>query len=64
MVNMCNKFNLTQKEISQVVGVNVSIYKNYELGDRCTLLSVIRDLTTFYKISTNYFLKICQNYLK
>ena len=45
MADMRNKFNLTQKEVAQVVGVNVSTYKHYELGDRATL----------YKISTNYF---------
>ena len=55
MADMRNKFNLTQKEIAQVVGVNVSTYKHYELGDRCTPLAVIRDLANFYKISTDYF---------
>lgn len=55
MADMRNKFNLTQKKVAQVVGVNVSTYKHYELGDRATPLSVIRDLATFYKISTNYF---------
>ena len=55
MANMRSKFNLTQKDIAQVVGVNVSTYKHYELGDRCTPLAVIRDLANFYKISTDYF---------
>ena len=55
MADMRNKFNLTQKEIAQVVGVNVSTYKHYELGDRCTPLAFIRDLANFYKISTDYF---------
>ena len=55
MADMRSKFSLTQKEIAQVVGVNVSTYKHYELGDRCTPLSVIRDLANFYKISTDYF---------
>lgn len=55
MADMRSKFNLTQKDISQVVGVNVSTYKHYELGDRCAPLVVIRDLANFYKISTDYF---------
>lgn len=55
MADMRRKFSLTQKEIAQVVGVNVSTYKHYELGDRCTPLAVIRDLANFYKISTDYF---------
>ena len=55
MADMRSKFNLTQKDIAQVVGVNVSTYKHYELGDRCTPLAVIRDLANFYRISTDYF---------
>ena len=55
MADMRSKFSLTQKEIAHVVGVNVSTYKHYELGDRCTPLAVIRDLSNFYKISTDYF---------
>lgn len=55
MADMRSKFSLTQKEIARVVGVNVSTYKHYELGDRCTPLAVIRDLANFYKISTDYF---------
>ena len=55
MADMRSKFSLTQKEIAQVVSVNVSTYKHYELGDRCTPLAVIRDLANFYKISTDYF---------
>ena len=55
MADIRSKFNLTQKDIAQVVGVNVSTYKHYELGDRCTPLAVIRDLANFYKISTDYF---------
>lgn len=55
MVDMRSKFSLTQKDISQIVGVNVSTYKHYELGDRFAPLAVIRDLANFYKISTDYF---------
>lgn len=55
MADMRSKFSLTQKDISQIVGVNVSTYKHYELGDRFAPLAVIRDLANFYKISTDYF---------
>lgn len=55
MADMRSKFSLTQKDISQVVVVNVSTYKHYELGDRFAPLAVIRDLANFYKISTDYF---------
>ena len=44
-----------QREICQVLGMNASTYKHYELGDRFAPLAVIRDLANFYKISTDYF---------
>ena len=40
MADMRSKFSLTQKEIAQVVGVNVSTYNHYELLDRCTPLEI------------------------
>lgn len=49
------QFNLTQREICSVVGVNASTYKHYELGDRMVPISVLQDLAKFYKVSTNYF---------
>lgn len=62
MADMRSKFSLTQKDISQVVGVNVSTYKHYELGDRFAPLAVIRDLAIFIKFQLIIFLRICQNY--
>lgn len=55
MANIRKEFNLTQKEICEVVGVNCSTYKHYELGDRAIPISVMQDLAKFYKVSTNYF---------
>lgn len=55
MSKLRNQFNLTQREICSVVGVNVSTYKHYELGDRMVPISVLQDLAKFYKVSTNYF---------
>lgn len=55
MAELRKQFNLTQAEICGVVGVNCSTYKHYELGDRGTPISVIKDLANFYKVSTNYF---------
>jgi transcriptional regulator with XRE-family HTH domain len=57
MADLRKKFELTQKEICSVVGVNESTYKHYELGDRATPISVLQDLAKFYKVSTNYFFK-------
>jgi transcriptional regulator with XRE-family HTH domain len=55
MSELRKKFNLTQKEICAVVGVNASTYKHYELGDRMVPISVLQDLSKFYRVSTNYF---------
>ena len=53
MSKLRKQFNLTQREICSVVGVNTSTYKHYELGD--VPISVLKDLAKFYKVSTNYF---------
>jgi transcriptional regulator with XRE-family HTH domain len=55
MSKLRKQFNLTQREICSVVGVNISTYKHYELGDRMVPISVLQDLAKFYKVSTNYF---------
>lgn len=55
MSKLRKQFNLTQREICSVVGVNTSTYKHYELGDRMVPISVLQDLARFYKVSTNYF---------
>ena len=55
MSKLRKQFNLTQRKICSVVGVNASTYKHYELGDRMVPISVLQDLAKFYKVSTNYF---------
>lgn len=55
MSKLRKKFNLTQRKICSVLGVNASTYKHYELGDRMVPISVLQDLAKFYKVSTNYF---------
>lgn len=57
--NLRKQFNLTQREtqreICSIVGVNTSTYRHYELGDRMVPISVLKDLTIFYKVYTNFF---------
>ncbi|MFA5407639.1 MAG: helix-turn-helix transcriptional regulator [Bacilli bacterium] len=55
MSSLRKRFQLTQKEICSIVGVSGSTYKHYELGDRATPISVLKDLAKFYKVSTNCF---------
>ena len=35
MIELSFKFNLSQKEICQVIGVNRNTYKDYEIGIFC-----------------------------
>ena len=55
MVEFKFKFNLSQKELCQIISVNRNTYKDYEIGNRTIPLQVLRDLVTFYKVSFNYF---------
>ena len=55
MAKMRAQFNLSQKEICQVIGVNRNTYKDYEVGKRTVPLQILQDLAKFYKVSTNYF---------
>lgn len=55
MAELRAKFNLSQKEICGVIGVNRNTYKDYELGNRTVPLQVLRELAKFYKVSTDYF---------
>ena len=55
MSKLRKQFNLNQREICSVSGVNASTYKHYELGDRMVPISILQDLAKFYKVSTNYF---------
>ncbi len=55
MVELKFKFNLSQKELCQIISVNRNTYKDYEIGNRTIPLQVLRDLATFYKVSFNYF---------
>lgn len=55
MAELRSKFNLSQREICEIIGINRNTYKDYELGNRTIPLQIVRDLVKFYKVSTNYF---------
>ena len=63
MVELKFKFNLSQKELCQIISVNRNTYKDYEIGNRTIPLQVLRDLATFYKVSFNYFFEACTIFL-
>ena len=55
MAELRGIFNMSQKEICQVIGVNRNTYKDYEIGNRAIPLPIIRALSYFYKVSCDYF---------
>ena len=48
--------NLTQKEISKLLGLSPSIVSGYETGERTPSLEVLLQLSGIYKTSTDYLL--------
>lgn len=61
MAELRQQFGLTQKDICQVIGVNRNTYKDYEVGNRTIPLDVLREISKFYKVSTNYFFENMPN---
>ncbi|MEG1142663.1 MAG: helix-turn-helix transcriptional regulator [Clostridia bacterium] len=57
MAELRNKMNLTQKEACQVLAINTSTYKHYELGDRAIPIFVLSYISKFYKVPFNYFIE-------
>lgn len=55
MLKLRNMVGITQKQISVYLGLNESTYKHYELGDRATPISILKDLSDFYNLSIDYF---------
>lgn len=61
MAEFRGKFILSQREVCQVIGVDRNACKDYKIVNRTIPLQILRYLAKFYKASSYYFLKICQN---
>lgn len=48
--------NLSQKEVSNALGISASVLSNYESGERTPSLENLIALAGFYRCSTDYLL--------
>lgn len=51
-----NDKNLSQKEVTNIIGVTVSAYSNYEQEIREPSYDILIKLAKFYGVSTDYLL--------
>lgn len=50
------KYNFSQKEVAELVGVSPSIVSAYETGERTPSVDVLLSLSSLYNCSTDYLL--------
>lgn len=48
----------TQKEVADYLGTNVQTYQRYEYGTREPKIQVIKKLSLFYNVTSDYILEI------
>ena len=53
--------DLTQKQISKALNCSQQVYSNYELGQRDIPTYILKQLSAFYNVSTDYILEITNN---
>ena len=53
--------DLTQKQISKELNCSQQVYSNYELGQRDIPTYILKRLSSFYNVSTDYILEITNN---
>ena len=53
--------DLTQKQVSKVLNCSQQVYSNYELGQRDIPTDILIKLSSFYNVSVDYILEICNN---
>ena len=54
--NLRKSRNLSQKEVSNALGISASVLSNYESGERTPSLENLMSLAGFYRCSTDYLL--------
>lgn len=55
--------DIKQETIAKYLGVSQQTYSNYENGRREIPIEVVKKLSTFYKVSTDYLLRSDTSYL-
>ena len=56
--NLRRARNLSQKEVSNALGISSSVLSNYESGERTPSIENLVALSSFYRCSTDYLLGI------
>ena len=56
--NLRRARNLSQKEVSNALGISASVLSNYESGERTPSIENLVTLSSFYRCSTDYLLGI------
>lgn len=54
--NLRKSRNLSQKEVSNALGISASVLSNYESSERTPSLENLISLAAFYRCSTDYLL--------
>ena len=49
-------YDLAQKQVAALLGIDQRVYSNYELGKRVLPLRHLLALAEYYKVSTDYIL--------
>ena len=44
----------TQKDIAEILGMNVTVYARYERGERDLPLSIAKQISNYYDVSIDY----------
>lgn len=50
--------DMTQKEMAQILLCSQQVYSNYELGQRDVPTDILRRLSLYYHVSTDYILEL------
>ena len=50
--------DLTQRELADYLHCSQQVYSNYELGQRDIPTEILRQLSLFYHVSTDYILEL------
>ena len=53
--------DLTQKQLAKELNCSQQVYSNYELGQRDIPPDILKKLSGFYNVSTDYILEITNN---
>ena len=53
--------DLTQKALASMLNCSQQVYSNYELGQRDIPTDILIKLATFYNVSTDYILGLCDD---